>query len=76
MEKKIQLVVRIGKAWVELTQERATSLLPAIQAAPAYDKDHLDTVEPNSILTVKLPPFLAMVVEGGSLRELKPLGDP
>ena len=75
MEKKIQLVVRIGKAWVELTQERATSLLPAIQAAPAYDKDHLDTVEPNTILAVNLSPFLAIVIEGGSLRELKPLGD-
>ena len=73
--KKIQLVVRIGKDWVELTQERATSLLPAIQEAPAYDKDHLDTVEPNTILAVNIPPFLAMVVEGGSLRELKPLGE-
>ena len=68
-------MVRIGKAWVELSQERASSLLPAIQAAPAYDKDHLDTVEPNSILAVNLPPFLAMVVEGGSLRELKLLED-
>merc|ERR1719180_584617 len=63
VEKKIQLVVRIGKAWVELTQDRATSLLPAIQAAPAFDKDHLDTVEPNTILAVNFPPFLASVVE-------------
>ena len=75
MEKKIQLVVRIGKAWVELTQERATSLLPAIQAAPAYDKDRLGTVEPKTILAVNIPPFLATVVEGGSLKELKPLGE-
>ena len=75
VEKKIQLVAKIGKVWVELNQERATSLLPDICAAPAKDKDHLDTVEPNTILAVNIPPFLAMTVEGGRLRELKPMGD-
>ena len=74
VEKRIQLIARIGKDWVELSQERATSLLPAIQEAPAYDKDHLGTVEPRTILAVNIPPFLASVVEGGRLRELKPLG--
>jgi len=71
VEKRVHLVARIGKSWVELTQERAMTLLPAISAAPAYDKDHLDTVEPTSILKIEVPPLLAMVGEGGRLRELK-----
>ena len=71
VEKRVHLVARIGKSWVELTQERALTLLPAISAAPAYDKDHLDTVEPTSILKIEVPPLLAMVGEGGRLRELK-----
>ena len=73
MKKRIELIVRIGKDWVELSQERATSLLPAIQDAPSFH--HLRTVEPKTILALNIPPFLAMVVEGGSLRELKPLGE-
>ena len=75
VEKRIQLIARIGNDWVELSQERATSLLPAIQETPAFDKDHLGTVEPKTILSVNIPPFLATVVEGGSLKELKPLGE-
>jgi len=75
VEKRIQLIARIGKDWVELSQERATSLLPAIQEAPAYDKDRLGTVEPKTILAVNIPHFLAMVGQEGSLRELKPLGE-
>ena len=73
VKKRIELIVRIGKDWVELSQERATSLLPAIQDAPSFH--HLRTVEPKTILALNIPPFLAMVVEGGSLRELKPLGE-
>ena len=69
VEKRIQLIARIGKDWVELSQDRATGLLPA------FDKDHLGTVEPKTILSVNIPPFLATVVEGGSLKELKPLGE-
>ena len=75
VEKRVHLVARIGKSWVELTQERALTLLPAISAAPAYDKDHLDTVEPTSILKIDVPPLLAMVGEGGRLRELKAMNN-
>ena len=73
MKKRIELIVRIGKDWVELSQERAISLLPAIQDAPSFDP--LQTVQPKTILAVNLPPFLAMVVEGGRRRELKPLAE-